>query len=162
MRQRRQKESEREWVGKAQGCHGNWELSADSMFSTSITTQFPSLPFSSQSVHLSTASPLPPFISSPFVRRGHAPFHLSLPFSSDTPASPSHFPPTLLHSSPSPSCSFHSSSDWTHCFILSAKSAPKRMSLNSMVKKQNRNPPTDSCERYDLRDEMREKRNFMI
>lgn len=138
MKQRRQKESEREWVGKAQGCHGNWELSADSMFSTSITTQFPSLPFSSQSVHLSIASPLPPFISSMSVRRGHAPFHLSLPFSLDTPASPSHFPPTLLHYSFI--LLFSQLLRLDPLFILSAKSASKRMSLNSTVIKQKRNP----------------------
>lgn len=60
-RTRQEKEREREWVGKAKRCHGNWEPSADSMFFHSFPThhQLPSisLPVHSSFHCFSPASP---------------------------------------------------------------------------------------------------------
>lgn len=88
VRQRRGKEMrerEREWVGKAYRCHGNWELSADSMFSTHSPPTTNSFPFPSQSVHLSiTSPPAPPA----FFSFSHSAYrdHTLFTFLSHTPA----------------------------------------------------------------------------
>lgn len=119
MRQReREKETRgKEWVGKAWRCHGNWELSADSMFFHSFPTHLPppdSLPFPSQSIPLSIASPrtsplLPPFI-------------FFSPSVTTTPLSPfSPTPPRLL--------SLSLSTSTTPWFRLSSPSPPSLASF---------------------------------
>lgn len=111
MRQReREKETRgKEWVGKAWRCHGNWELSADSMFFRSFPTHLPppdSLPFPSQSIPLSIASPvlllsfLPLFSSLP-PSLPH-PFHLSHPHLPASSLSPSLHQPHPGFVSPRP------------------------------------------------------------
>ena len=111
MRQReREKETRgKEWVGKAWRCHGNWELSADSMFFHSFPTHLPppdSLPLP---VH-SSFHRLTPSSSSP----SSLYFLFSLchdhtPFTFLTHTSPPH-PPRLLSLSTSTTPWFHPSS----------------------------------------------------
>lgn len=91
-RTRQEKEREREWVGKAKRCHGNWEPSADSMFFHSFPThhQLPSisLPVHSSFHCFSPASPS--LLSFRSLYHDHTPFtFLSLSLCLSHPSSPS-------------------------------------------------------------------------
>lgn len=90
-RTRQEKEREREWVGKAKRCHGNWEPSADSMFFHSFPThhQLPSisLPVHSSFHCFSPASPHSFLFALSITTTPLSPFSLSL--------SVCHIPPLL-------------------------------------------------------------------
>lgn len=81
-RTRQEKEREREWVGKAKRCHGNWEPSADSMFFHSFPThhQLPSisLPVHSSFHCFSPASPHSFLFALSITTTPLSPFSLSL------------------------------------------------------------------------------------